>query len=250
MNQEAHWNTIAPHYDDEVFDVFKSDKKNLLATYFKRYANKKHTAIDFGCGTGKALPYLSPAFKQVLAVDISEACMENAKLRGYKNVTFKQQDLTVKKLKLPLTDFAFCCNVAILPEIEKNVAIITNIAKTLRQGGSALFIIPSLDSMMLYAWRLMDWYRKEGIPPAHVPDHELSYFDGDKKNLLQGLISIDGVPTKHYTQSEIEILFRDAGFSIEQIDRVEYDWSTEFLSPPAWMKAPYPWDWLVACKKK
>ena len=48
MDQEVHWNNIAEKYDDEVFDVFKSDKNQILATYFAKHANQDHTATDFG----------------------------------------------------------------------------------------------------------------------------------------------------------------------------------------------------------
>ena len=78
MNEELHWNRIAHSYDDEIFDVFRSDKEKKLPVYFDKYANKDHVAIDLGCGIGKAFPYLSPAFKKVLAVDISDKCVDIA----------------------------------------------------------------------------------------------------------------------------------------------------------------------------
>src|SRR3546814_9717363 len=62
-------------YEDESFDLFKSDKEKKLPFYFRKYANKNHAAIDLGCGIGKAFPYLSPAFKKVFAVDISDKCL-------------------------------------------------------------------------------------------------------------------------------------------------------------------------------
>jgi hypothetical protein len=37
---------------------------------------------------------------------------------------------------------------------------------------------------------------------------------------------------------------------VASIEKVEYDWSTEFADPPRWMKDPYPWDWLVLSKKR
>ena len=78
---------------------------------------------------------------------------------------------------------------------------------------------------------------------------ELSYFKGSKPEILQGIFYIDGVATKHYSQPETEVIFNEAGLTIKAIERLEYDWNTEFDSPPAWMKEPYPWDWLIECKK-
>src|SRR4051812_2252995 len=113
MEERKHWNKIGSNYQDEIFDVFQSDRNKLLPKTLKRYANEQHTAIDFGCGTGRAFEYLSPSFKSVFAVDISDNLLKIAKQSGYKNITYKQHDLT-KPLKVK-ADFGFCCNVVMLP---------------------------------------------------------------------------------------------------------------------------------------
>src|SRR5687768_6222424 len=245
MNEELHWNRIAHSYEDEIFDVFKSDKKKKLPVYFKKYANQEHVAIDLGCGIGKAFPYLSPAFKKVLAVDISDKCLDIAANDQYPNIEFRKADLTDPDLKLPAADFGFCCNVLLLPDLEKNIAMLHNAHKALKKNASAVFVMPSLDSMLFYAWRLIEWNKKEGVKPSDIPDSEFSYFSGSKRDIFQGLIRIDGVITKHYSHPEIKVIFRAAGFKIRNIDHIEYEWTTEFADPPGWLKDPYPWDWLV-----
>ena len=250
MNEESHWNTIAPSYEDEIFDVFNSDKDGKLRDYFNIYADKSHTAIDFGCGVGKAFPFISPLFKHILATDISGECIAIAKAKGYPNITFKQADLTNPKIKFPKADFAICCNVAILPEIEKNNTIIRNVQKSLRTEGSAIFVIPSLESSLFSSWRMIELYKRDGVKPERIPASELAYFDGSKTDIIQGKINISGVVTKHYTASEIEVVFHQAGFTVISIEKLEYEWNTEFSTVPSWMKSPYPWDWLVECRKK
>lgn len=245
MNEELHWNRIAHSYDDEIFDVFRSDKEKKLPVYFDKYANKDHVAIDLGCGIGKAFPYLSPAFKKVLAVDISDKCLDIAANDQYPNIEFRKTDLTDPDLRLPTSDFGFCCNVLLLPDLEKNIAMLHNAHKALKKNAAAVFVIPSLDSMLFYAWRLIEWNKKEGVKPSDIPDSEFSYFSGSKRDIFQGLIRIDGVVTKHYSHPEIKVIFREAGFKIRNIDHIEYEWTTEFADPPGWLKDPYPWDWLV-----
>lgn len=248
MNQEAHWNSIATSYDDEIFDVFKSDKKKILAKYFKKHANKRKDATDFGCGTGKALPFLSPGFKHVLALDISQECIVVAKERDFKNVTFKRADLTRQSVKLRPAHFGLCVNVAILPELAQNRAIIKTVKRGLRKNGTAIFVVPSMESMLFASWQLIEWYRREKVSPEKIPGNELNYFDQNKTDLIQGIININGVPTKHYTAPEIHVLFEEAGLTVTALKKLEYDWKTEFDSPPSWLKAPYPWDWLIECK--
>jgi SAM-dependent methyltransferase len=249
-NEEAHWNTIAPAYDQEIFNVFTSDKFKRLPKYFKKHGNPKKLAIDFGCGNGKSFPYIAPKFKKIIAVDISQELLNQAEKRPYKNIEFKQLDLTKSNLKLPFADFIFCCNVAMLPEVEKTHAMILNIQKALRVGGTALLVLPSLDSVLYASWRLMEMYRRNGVKTDEIPSDEFDYFNASKRDIVQGIIHIDGVPTKHWGQSELEVVFKNAGLTITAIDKVEYDWDTELDSPPQWMKEPYPWDWLVECKKK
>ncbi|MBL7857353.1 MAG: class I SAM-dependent methyltransferase [Cyclobacteriaceae bacterium] len=249
MNQEKHWNKIAPSYEDEIFDVFKSDTLKILPKYFKKHADKNNLAIDFGCGVGKSFAYLSPLFKTILATDISAECISIAKQKGYPNIQFKRADLTSTRLSFPQADFAFCCNVAMLPGIQSNIAIFKNIQKALKPNGHAVIVIPSLESILYAAWRLLQWYETEGVNQEDVPNSELNYFKGSKKDIIQGQVYINGVLTKHYTQEEIHVLLKGVGLTVTAIEKVQYNWSTEFSSPPAWMQDPYPWDWLVACKK-
>lgn len=251
MNDKKHWDNIAEKYEDEILNVFKASRDQKLASYLKRHGGKKKVAIDFGCGIGNGFPLLSPLFKEVLAVDISPNCMDVAKQREYPNIRFEQMDLTKPELDLPTVDFILCSNVALFPEVEKNYQVIHNVKAALKPGGSTLFIVPSLESILFYGWRLIDWYRREGVTPGKIDTSELCYYEVDKTDLLQGIIKIDNHPTKHYTQAELQVIFAEAGLKVTAIDRLEYDWSTEFKAPPKWMKAPYPWDWLVeSCRDR
>jgi len=249
MDEKKHWERIAPSYNDEIFDVYASDRKKKLPRYFKKHGGKNKTAIDFGCGNGKSFPFLAPIFKHVLGLDISRGLIKQAKQRGYENVSLKQADLTKEKLILSKVDFAFCCNVIMFPDLDKNYTMLANINRALHPGGTALIVLPSLDSALFSSWRLIDLYRKEGVKVSDIPTHEFHYFKGNKRDLIQGIVHIDGVPTKHYSQSEIQVIFKETGFKITALERLEYDWSTEFASVPDWLTDPYPWDWLVECVK-
>jgi len=249
MDERSHWDKIAPSYNEEIFDVFKSDKEKKLHRFFSKHANLRHSAIDFGCGTGKALPFLSPIFKNVVAVDISKECLTTASKRPYKNIQFLRKDLSAPNVRLTPAEFVFCCNVIMLPEVKKNLMMFRNVTRSLRPKGTALLIVPSSESMLFAAWRMIDWYRKDGVLPENITMDELAYFNGRKTDLLQGIFKIDGVPTKHYSESELEVLFKQAGLRVTALEKLTYAWNTEFASPPSWMKQPYPWDWIIECKK-
>ena len=249
MNEEKHWNTIADNYNQEIFDVFASDKNKRLPDYFKKHANKKGNAIDFGCGNGKAFSYLSPLFQKIIAVDISENLLEQAKSRPYENISFIHKDLAQPEIQLPKSNFIFSCNVIMLPKLESNYQMLRNINQSLLSGGTALVVIPASESILFTAWRLIDWHRKDGVDAKEIDPSELSYFKGTKTEILQGIFYIDGVPTKHYAATEIEVIFNRAGLEVTALEKLEYNWDTEFEEPPKWMKEPYPWDWLIECRK-
>ncbi len=249
MNERSHWNRIGEGYDDEIFDVFQSDRNKVLPRYFAKHGNKKHQAIDFGCGTGKAFRSLSPLFSRVTGYDISEELLKVARKRPFKNIRYAQADLTKKDIRFEPSDFLFCCNVIMLPDASMNRAMFANVRRALKAGGNALIVVPSLESMLFTGWRLMDWHRRDGFTPEEIPASDLEYFKAPIHKLVNGIIYIDKVPTKHYTEPELRVLIDENGLQMTSIERVEYDWTSEFPKPPKWMKDPYPWDWLVECRK-
>ncbi len=249
MNERAHWNRIGTDYDDEIFDVFRSDRKKILSKYLRKHANPKHRAVDFGCGTGKAFSLLSPAFKSVTGFDISDELLKVASKRPFKNIRLNQADLTRNDLHFEPADFLFCCNVIMLPHPEMNRVMLGNVNKALKPGGHALIVLPSLESMFYTGWRLIEWYRREGTALKDIPAEDLSYFSASRSQMVDGIIHIDKVATKHYTEPELRVLISEAGLTALAIDRIEYEWTTEFEEPPEWMKEPYPWDWLIECQK-
>lgn len=249
MNEREHWNRIGSGYDNEIFDVFRSDRKQVLRHYFYKHANPRGHAIDFGCGTGKAFPYLSSAFKRITGFDIADNLLKVAETRPYKNITLKRADLTRTDLRVEPADFLFSCNVIMLPDLAMNRAMFRNVYRSLKKRGVAILVIPSLESMFYAGWRMLDWFRREGTNPEDVPASDMAYFSSPRSQLVEGIIQIDGVPTKHYTEPELRVLLADAGLQVTAVERVEYAWDSEFSEPPAWMKDPYPWDWLVECRR-
>ena len=251
MNDKLQWNTVADKYEDEIFSVFRNDKDKKIEQYVKKNANKDHIAIDFGCGIGYALPLITPYFKKVIAMDVSQECLNKAmKLVSNDNVIFKQADLAGKKIDPVKADFAFCCNVAISGNNTRNYRILQNVLSSLKLNGVAVFVLPSLESSSLSSQRMVEWYQKENTKPRAIPKDELTHLDNsDGKHIMQGVFKINDILTKHYSFTELFSFFNTDKFAVEKIDRVEYDWSTEFDNPPSWLGAPYPFDWLVEVKR-
>ncbi len=249
MNEEKVWDNIGNNYKEEIFSVIHADRNTLVKKSIYKLRNKNKSAIDFGCGVGHALPYLSVAFKNVLALDISQKLLDQIKKKNYANVTLQKMDLAKTNLKLPKADFAYCCNVAICDNNKKNYQILNNVIHSLKKGGIALIVIPSFESASNTLYNLIKLYKHDKININRIPKGELNPKQNTLKQISEGIHFIDNHPTKHYHIQEIYTLFNRKGFSIEAIEKVEYDWKTEFTKPAKWLKEPSPWDWMVVVKR-
>jgi len=68
--------------------------------------------------------------------------------------------------------------------------------------------------------------------------------------LEQGIRPLQGVRTKHHLKEELLVLLRDHRFDVLSVEKLIQPWTLEFSDPPAWLRDPYPWDWLVLARRK
>ena len=246
--ERNYWEKIAPDYSEEIFDVLANDKKGIIRKTIKRFAARQKTVIDIGCAIGKWLPLLSPAFKKVYAIDISQKNLDIAKKNhsDLYNIQYSRIDMSNAKAKITACDFAICINAILTGTLKKRNIFFNNLRKCVKRTGHIILVIPSLESAMLASIVRQTWN----------PDKDAKKIISKNKavlqiqNLLQGNTNIDDVPHKHYLKEELELLLNNEGFSTEKFHKLEYDWNTEFLTPLKWLTNPKPWDWMVLAKKK
>jgi SAM-dependent methyltransferase len=249
---KSYWNKMGKIYRDEIFSVSESDKSKVIKKQLKKYARHSGVAADFGCGIGGFVPMLAGYFKKVYAIDFSRSCLEKAKsLYGdLNNVSFHCADLTKPKLSFPKVDSILCVNAVITASLSKRIGILKNLSAHVKKGGHLFLVVPSLESAIYTNFRLIEWNLDDGMSPALAAVSGIDKPQSPTACLYQGIVEIDKVPTKHYLKEELTALLEKLGFGIMSFQKVEYGWHTEFDSPPKWMKAPYPWDWLVVAKKR
>ena len=246
--KRSYWETMAPNYDDEIFDVLQNDKKALIRQAIAEYASPKKTVMDIGCAIGKWLPVLAPAFKKVIAVDISA---ENLKLAAarypqYTNVDYRRADMSARNPVLLPCDFAICINAILTADEKDRNRFFANLGKCVKKGGGIVLTIPSLESHLL-ASIVQHRYKADRalLPPETNGKAAIRKWN----NIRQGNADIDGVPHKHYLADELRLLLREAGFRTLRIEKIEYDWTTEFNKPPKGLTEPKPWDWMVVAER-
>ena len=256
----ASWNAIAGTYEDNVLSVFENDTKNVVSNHVSRLGSRRHTAVDIGCGAGKFLPMLANEFKRVHAVDFSNALLARARQQcidgGHETVQIHKIDLCKKRIEKPIiqSDFALCVNALLDPSLRSRLRMWENIARSLKRGGHLLLVVPSLESALLANARLVHWSLDEGMSPKRALREGFAAADDCvpvtlPQVLREGVLETGGTPTKHFLREELEIELPRHGFGIEHVEKLEYDWSSEFTDPPKWMKKPYPWDWTIIAKK-
>jgi SAM-dependent methyltransferase len=249
---KSYWNKIGKIYREEIFSVSESDKSKIIKRALRKYAASGGVAADFGCGIGGFVGMLAEHFKRVYAIDFSRSCLEKAKSLhdDLNHISFHCADLTVPKLSFPKVDFILCVNAVITSSLSKRLGILKNLGAHVKKGGHLFLVVPSLESACLTNYRLIQWNLDDGMSPSSAI---ISGFEKPKSPTVcfhQGVVEIDHVPTKHYLKEELAATLEDLNFDVVSFQKVEYGWDTEFDSPPVWMKAPYPWDWLVVAKKK
>lgn len=247
-----YWDRVGKEYEKEIFSVYGNDKHAIIESRINSFFNDKHVAADVGCGIGTFLPLLSGGFKKVYANDYSRSCLKKAKKQYGKlpNVVFRKSDLTQEELGFSKAHFALCSNVIISPSIPTRLKILKNMHRHLYKKGHLFLVVPSLESALFTGFRLIDWNLKTGQSPAKAVRCGFEAGKVSASTFYQGVIDIENVGTKHYLREELQVLLTDTGFAVKDICKIEYDWPTEFHDPPAWMKAPYPWDWLVIAQKR
>jgi 2-polyprenyl-3-methyl-5-hydroxy-6-metoxy-1,4-benzoquinol methylase len=245
---EKYWDEKSLTYNSEIFDVNKSDKNGVIRKWIKKFSSKDKNIGDLGCAIGKWLPLLSPHYKTVGAIDLSNLCLEDAakRYRHLKNIEYLHYDLG-KPFKSSVSfDVILCVNAIISHNYKEREVFFKNAANNLKKGGHLILVVPSFENS-IYTEHVTDKVkRKKGSSnksAAKAMTKEEVY------NYKQGNIKIDGVPTKHYSADELNLTLKGLGFQTLSTEKVEYTWDTEIVDPPKWLKDPYPYDWMIVGKK-
>lgn len=247
MNRD-YWEKIAPDYNDEIFDVLYNDKKAIIRSAILKHASPSKTVIDAGCAIGKWLPLLSPAFKKVIAIDISAKNLEIARENhsALSNVDYVRADLSSLKASMPKAEMAICINAILTDSLKKRISFFKNLSIAVKKNGHLILTVPSLESWMMTKIIQRRWK----IDRSLFNDKLTGKQAREKYNNIQdGNADIDHVPTKHYLREELELLLQLENFTVEKSSKIEYDWTTEFVKVPDWLEEPRPWDWLIVAKK-
>ena len=237
MNRD-YWDRQADHWEEEIFDSLTEDVRGVIRRAIRAAGRRHDAVIDFGCGVGGYLAFLSRSFRRVHAVDWSPQCVDRARRRAarWRNVEVERNTPpTLTRLERTF-GCVVAANVVIHPDGLVRRRLWSSIRRVVKRGGTGIFVVPSLESAAYC----------EFMRRRTAPRRPSSYdFHPKVARPEAGTVSIEGVPTKHYTAEELSATLAMSGFRLAKLDRVNYAWSTESLAPPRRMHAELPWDWLA-----
>ena len=243
-----YWEKIAPGYNDEIFDVLQNDKQGIILKTIQELGLPSGSVIDVGCAVGKWLPVLSPIFRKITAVDISSGNLSIAKKNHstLSNIEYVRADFSRGKTKLKGYNVAVCINAILTSSLAKRKIFFNNLHLCLKKGGKLVLVVPSLESWLLTRIIQHQWQ----IDKSLFADKLANATAAKRYELMkEGNVEIDNVATKHYLADELQLLLTNEGFRSHIPRKINYSWNTEFVSPPSWLKEPYPWDWMVLAEK-
>ena len=166
-------------------------------------------------------------------------------------MAYRTVDLAAPGVRLPPADFALCVNVAIAPSLAHRNRLLDATCRHVRRGGHLVLVVPALESSFLTDFRLIEWNLRDGMKPGRaVRGGFRAHRPTGNPRAHEGVVRIDQVETKHFLKEELEILLKNRGLRTLEVEKIEYPWTSEFTSPPRWMQAPFPWDWLVVAHKR
>ncbi len=231
---------MAARWDREIFNTLDQDQHGVIAAELKRSSVAATSIADFGCGIGIYFPLLSRLFDRVVGFERSRACVQIAKRRFRANPKVAVYTSTAAGGRRNKFDVALCVNVAMHPTLRGRLSVLHAVRSLLGPGSKLLLVVPSLESATMVSAAEHDVSAKRGGTAAG---------DWCVTSHARGIVTIEGVPYKHYTKDELRDTLTALGFKVSRIRKVEYSWSSQDVRPGTKFRGKLPWDWIAVAVK-
>lgn len=246
-----YWDGMAKDFSDQVLEISDVDINNVIPKTAKRLGGKRKHAVDFGCGAGALTRVVAPYFGSTLGVDFSKDLLKRADaLTSAANISFQFADLCTQRGKRLPCDVAFCANVLINDDSVVRDRIARTVIRNVTSGGSAVFIVPSLESAIRFYQVAFSSQVKSGSSKNAALSEINDWVRKDIVSMPEGIIRVGGTKTKHFMGDELIELLLACGLRDINIQRVSYPWSELLEDEPRGLKKSLPWDWMAVGSKE
>lgn len=169
QKKETYWSKFAYGYDEGVeYIVGRPIQQAIL----ERLSEERNlgVVIEFGCGTGYFTKAIVKNAKHVIATDLSDEMLEEAKekLKEYQNLTIEKADCESTSFPSEKFDTVFMVNV--IHFIQNPHKCLQESKRILKDGGLLLLVDYTGYGMNWFEKMMLGFrfFRKCGIPPRHA----------------------------------------------------------------------------------
>ena len=240
QQDRAYWDRMARRWDQEIFNTLHHDKGGVIASEIRRSSIGARSIADFGCGTGIYVPLLSRLFDEVQGFERSQACVRLAKSRFERNKRVSIHGAGVASRRRGSFDVVLCVNVAIHPTARGRATVFRAVRALLATHGTLILVVPSLESATMVA-------RVEQA--ARIRRGLAGPGDWDADSHPHGVVTIEGLPTKHFARAELQDTLQRLGLGVRRIRKVHYSWQSQGISRPPAAARSSPWDWIAVARR-
>lgn len=224
--KSADWDRLADDFASETCDITREESARQMARYVGLAKVPRQGAVlaDLGCGVGTFIARFGKRFQTVHGVEFAPKIIAHAKARCGSAVHWLTMDIPrAAKTIGGVADLTVCLNVITQPRETDREKLWTAVAAVTKPGGSALVVVPSMESERMVVWRGATQNWRAG-----------------------GLVERDGVWQKHYERADLAEIFERHGFTPTRIGRAHYPWSVEGMRARKGVK---PWDWIALARR-
>jgi ubiquinone/menaquinone biosynthesis C-methylase UbiE len=249
--ENTDWDSYAENYHTHIVSPFQKEIKNPLYDDLQNSSTDNLVVADMGTGIGDFLPFLAERFKQVYAVDFSEAMLGKAKERFayYSNIKFFLADIrNVSELGL-MCDVVVAVNSIIQPNLNDVNRSLNEIYKSLKKGGVFMGIFPSMDSVLMHSVKVYEREFLKCEDNSEAMNRTKKIIERNKYNFITGIYSDNGEDQKFFYKFELKSRLRVAGFKKIKFRKIFYPLGTDICEYEYVKGIRGIWDWYIVAQK-
>ncbi len=239
------WDRLAECYHEEIVSPFYGNVKNPLVDELDNIKGKKAKSIaEFGCGHFNLGKELCSSFRSVHASDFSEKMIEIAATQNkFSNLILKVEDIRTISYKSKF-DVIISVNSILMPSFKDNLKSFCNLFEALKDGGTLLLIVPSMESILYHGMLLLhSELLEKDIRKARISAKRK--FEHGKYDFFLGHYIDDDERQKFYYEHEIRYMLKKAGFTNLSISKVNYPWGEDVSDYDDFPEEEPLWDWFI-----
>lgn len=249
QKQRKHWSRHAARYEELFIDPFAEGVVNPLWEALEAVPDPSNkTVADLGCGTGPLLPWLSQNFGRVIALDFAPGMLKRAREKvapeHTDRVQFLERSMDDLEDLAGQVDVVVAINSLVLPDERKIDRILGAIRQSLRPGGIAMGIVPSMDAIQYHTMLLMDLALEQGLEPPEAMRFTALHAEHKYYNFAFSRFRYAGLRQKFWLPFEVEYRLTKAGFRPPGLSKVLYPWPDSIEGNAELSGHPPIWDWF------